>query len=91
MASTSTLSPIDTVLSYVRIPPIATQLCLWGFLISLIFGFTGNTLSFLTFSRPTLKNISTGYLFILLAISDICRLLIFMIDFIEYGLQVRTS
>lgn len=85
----TTLSPLDIILSYIRIPSVAVQLCFWGFLFTLVIGFIGNTLSLLTFLRPTLKNISTGCFFILLAISDMSRLLIFVIDFLEYGVQVR--
>ena len=89
--TSTTLSPIDVILSYIQIPLIATQLCFWGFLFTLVVGFIGNTLSFLTFSQPKLKSISTGCLFIMLTISDTARLCIFTIDFIEYGVQVRNS
>jgi hypothetical protein len=92
VTTTSTaISPLDIFLSFIRIPSIVTRFYLWGYLMIYLFGFTGNTLSLLTFSRPALRNISTGCLFILLAISDILYLCISLIGFVEFGLQVVCS
>jgi hypothetical protein len=57
----------------------------------LLLGFTGNIFSLLTFPRVALRNVSTGCLFILLASSDTLYLLICVIDFVEFGLQVICS
>lgn len=69
-------------------PPIVAKFYLWGYLITFIFGFTGNIASFLTFIRPTLRSVSTGTLFIILAISDTLFLFASIFDFIDFGLQV---
>ncbi len=61
---------------------------LWGYLTSFILGFVGNISGLLTFSRVMLRKISTGCLFIVLAISDTIYLLVSIIDFVEYGLGV---
>jgi len=45
-------------------PPIVAQFYLWGYLILFIRGFTGNIASLLTFTRPTLRSVSTGTIFI---------------------------
>ncbi|CAF3630676.1 unnamed protein product [Adineta steineri] len=87
--TTTTISSLDLYLSLIQIPSITTQFYLWGYLITFLLGFTGNTLSLLTFSRSTLRNISTGCLFIILAISDTLYLFISIIDFAEFGLKVR--
>jgi hypothetical protein len=60
----------------------------WSCLITLPFGLIGNIASLLTFSRPTLRKMSVGCLYITLAISDIFFLLVFIIDFLEYGWKV---
>jgi hypothetical protein len=85
---TTLISPLDYLLSLIQSPPITTQFYLRGDLVLFILGFTGNILSLLTFSRPTLRKVSTGCLLILLAISDTLYLLIDVVDFVEYGLQV---
>ena len=87
----TTISPLDFYISLIPIPSITTQFYLWGYLVTFLLGFTGNILSLLTFCRATLRNVSTGCLFILLAISDTLYLLIAVIDFVEYGLQVIFS
>lgn len=89
--ASTTISPLDWFLSLIQIPSITIQFFLWGYLVTFILGFIGNTLSLLTFSRATLRNISTGCLFILLAISDTLYLLVAVIDFVEFGLQVVYS
>ena len=57
--------------------------------ITFLVGFIGNTASLLTFSQPTLRKVSTGCLFITLTVSDMSYLLICVIDFVEFGLQVE--
>jgi hypothetical protein len=59
-----------------------------GYSFTLLLGFIGNTASLLTFSRPTLRKISTGCLFIALACSDILYLLMCIFDVLEFGGQV---
>ncbi|CAF3304522.1 unnamed protein product [Rotaria sp. Silwood2] len=60
-----------------------------GYLFTFLLGFPGNIASLFTFSQPTLRKISTGCLFITLAISDTLYLLICIFDFLEFGLQIR--
>ncbi|CAF0805501.1 unnamed protein product [Rotaria sordida] len=72
----------------IRSPPIVAYFYLWGYLIIFILGFTGNIASLLTFIRPTLRRVSTGTLFIVLAISDTLFLFASIFDFIDFGLQV---
>ena len=84
----SNLPPLIVLLSFIRIPPIVTQFYLWGYMVTFVLGFIGNTLSFLTFSRPTLRHVSTGCLFLLLSMTDTLYLLVAVIDFFEFGVQV---
>ncbi|CAF3430627.1 unnamed protein product [Rotaria sp. Silwood1] len=72
----------------IRSPPIVSYFYLWGYLIIFILGFTGNIASLLTFIQPTLRNVSTGTLFIVLAISDTLFLFASIFDFIDFGLQI---
>ena len=60
-----------------------------GYPITFLLGFLGNTASLITFSRSTLRKVSTGCLFIILAISDTLYLLTCIFDFVEIGLQVN--
>ncbi|CAF1067444.1 unnamed protein product [Adineta steineri] len=59
-----------------------------GYTFTFLLGFPGNIASFITFSRPTLRKVSTGCLFIVLAISDTLYLLMCVIDYLEFGLSV---
>ena len=72
-------------------PPLVAKFYLWGYLVIFIFGFTGNIASLLTFTRPRLRSVSTGTLFIVLAISDTMFLFASIFDFIDFGLQVEFS
>lgn len=81
-------SPYDAILASFKNSYTVVQIYFWGYLILFLFGFTGNIASLLTFSRPTLRNISTGCLLIILAISDTIYLFDCIIDFVEFGLQV---
>lgn len=69
-------------------PPLVGQLYSWGYLCLFVLGFTGNISSLLTFTRPTLRSVSTGILFIILASSDTIFLLISIIDFFDFGLAI---
>lgn len=89
--TSTTISALDLFISFIQIPSTATQFFLWGYPVTFLLGFIGNTLSLLTFCRATLRNISTGCLFILLAISDTLYLLVGVTDFVEFGLQVISS
>jgi hypothetical protein len=60
-----------------------------GYPITFLLGFIGNIASLMTFSRSTLRKVSTGCLFITLAISDTLYLLMCVFDFVEFGLQVK--
>ena len=68
-------------------PDIAVQFYKVGLSLSFLLGFVGNTLSLLTFSRVALRTVSTGCLFLCLAISDTFFLIICVISFVEFGLQ----
>ena len=59
-----------------------------GYSLTLVLGFLDNISSLLTFSRSTLRKVSTGCLFITLAISDMLFLLTCIIDFLEFCLNV---
>ena len=59
-----------------------------GYPITFILGFVGNIASLITFSRLSLRRVSTGCLFIVLAVSDTFFLLMCIFDFVEFGLQV---
>ncbi|CAF0771832.1 unnamed protein product [Adineta steineri] len=59
-----------------------------GYTFTFILGFLGNTASLLTFSRPTLRKVSTGCLFIILAIFDTLYLLMCVFDYLEFGFKV---
>ncbi|CAF1185345.1 unnamed protein product [Adineta ricciae] len=69
-------------------PSLVGQLYSWGYLCLFVLGFTGNISSLLTFTRPTLRSVSTGLLFIILASSDTIFLLVSIIDFLDFGLAI---
>lgn len=73
---------------FIHSPPIVAKFYLWGYLIIFILGFTGNIASLMTFTRRKLRSVSTGTLFIILAISDTLFLFASIFDFIDFGLQV---
>jgi hypothetical protein len=72
-------------------PLVAIRFYQIGYSFTFLLGFISNTASLFTFSRPTLRKISTGCLFIVLAISDILYLFICIFDYLEFGLQVMTG
>lgn len=61
---------------------------LYRYVLGFIFliGFSGNIASLVTFMSPVLRVISTGYLFFMLAMSDILYLTISIFDFVEAGI-----
>jgi hypothetical protein len=69
-------------------PVIVVQFYRIGYPLTFLLGFFGNTASLFTFSRPTLRKVSTGCLFIVLAVSDMLYLMVCILDFLEFGLQV---
>ena len=69
-------------------PTVVIQFYQYGYPITFLLGFLGNIASLLTFFRPSLRKVSTGCLFIALAISDLCYLFICIFDFLEFGLKV---
>src|SRR4051812_45468123 len=76
----TTMSIYDQLYMYYKNPVVVIRFYQIAYPITFIFGFLGNTASLLTFSRPTLRKVSTGCLFIALAISDTSYLLICVID-----------
>ena len=84
----TTMSPVEFFISLIRIPSLTTNIYLWGYLVTIIGGLVGNAFSLLTFLAPKLRSVSTGCLFILLAISDSIFLLTIIVDVAEYGFQV---
>ena len=88
-ANTITAAPafFDISFLFQPQPNLGIQFYRFGLPLSFVIGFLGNTLSLLTFSRLALRTVSTGCLFICLAISDTFFLIICVISFIEYGLQ----
>lgn len=70
---------------------IQSYLALIGYVSLFILGTFGHTSSFLIFSRPILRPISTSCLFIALTVSDSVYLLFSIYDFINTGLQIRDA
>ncbi|UJR09085.1 hypothetical protein I4U23_013333 [Adineta vaga] len=62
-----------------------------GYSVIFLLGFPGNTASFLTFSRVTLRKVSTGCLFVVLAVFDTLYLLMCIFDYLEFGFSVPFS
>jgi hypothetical protein len=83
--------PIDYYYSLFVNPVMVVRFYQIGYPITFLLGFIGNTASLSTFSRPTLRKVSTGCLFMVLAISDTFYLLMCFIDFLEFGLKVIFS
>ena len=66
----------------------SSNIFLYGFISILVVGFIGNTCQILTFSRKTMRNISTGVFFLALSISDTMYLLLSIYTVIIYGFQI---
>ena len=73
---------------YLKNPVAVIRFYQIGYSFTFFLGFFGNIASLLTFSRPTLRKISTGCLFMALACSDMLFLLICVFDILEFGVQV---
>jgi hypothetical protein len=80
--------PLDYYYALFVNPILAVRFYQIGYPITFLLGFIGNTASLITFSRPALRKVSTGCLFIVLAISDTLFLLMCVFDFVEFGLKV---
>jgi hypothetical protein len=85
---TTTMSIYDLLYMYFKNPVIVIRFYQIGYSFTFFLGFIGTTASLLTFSRPTLRKVSTGCLFITLAISDMLYLLTCIFDYLEFGIQV---
>ncbi len=70
-------------------PVVVVRFYQIGYPITFLLGFFGNIASLIIFSRSTLRKVSTGCLFIILAISDTLFLFMCVFDFVEFGLQVK--
>jgi len=70
-------------------PTIIIQIYQIGYSFTFLLGFIGNLFSLLTFSRPTLRKVSTGCLFLALATSDLFVLFSYIFDYIEFGFTVN--
>ena len=77
------LSPLD--LYYIS---VSSKIFLYGLFCILTVGFIGNTCQIITFSRKTMRNVSTGVLFLALSISDTMFLLLSTYNLTIYGFQV---
>ena len=85
---TTTLSALEQFYALFVNPVMVVRFYQIGYSFTFLLGFLGNAASLLTFSRPTLRKISTGCLFIALAISDILYLLMCIFDYLEFGFWV---
>jgi hypothetical protein len=90
-SSVTVTSPLnlDYIYSLFVNPIISIRFYQIGYPITFLLGFIGNTLSLITFSSAALRKVSTGCLFMVLAVSDTMFLLICVFDFVEFGLQVQ--
>ncbi|CAF1277674.1 unnamed protein product [Rotaria sordida] len=85
--TTTTISQ-EQLLLYYQDPIVVVRIYQIGYFFTFLLGFPGNIASLLTFSQPTLRKVSTGCLFITLAISDTIYLLTYIFDFLEFGLKI---
>lgn len=82
-ASPSTsLSPIDFY--YLS---VASNIFRYGYLTVMCIGFFGNTCQIITFSRKTMRHVSTGVFFLALSISDLMYLLLCTYVLVIFGFQ----
>ena len=87
-SNTTITYPLEYYYAFFVNPIVVVRFYQIGYPITFLLGFIGNIASLITFSRLTLRKVSTGCLFIVLAISDTLFLVICVIDFVEFGLQV---
>lgn len=76
-------SPLD--LYYIS---TSSKVFFYGFISILIVGSIGNTFQIITFTRKTMRNVSTGVLFLALSISDTIYLLLSIYNLITFGFQI---
>jgi hypothetical protein len=86
VATTTTMSIADELFAYFKNPVVVIRFYQIAYSFTILFG---NTASLFTFSRPTLRKISTGCLFIVLACSDMLYLFVCIFDVLEFGIQVK--
>jgi hypothetical protein len=84
----STTPDTFSFLASLRNPWLTIQFYRYGYSACFLFGFPGNIASLATFSRSSLRTVSTGMLFIVLAMYDTTSLAIYVIDFVEFGLGI---
>ena len=82
-SSYSTVSPLD--LFYIS---TSSKIFLYGLIAVLTVGFIGNACQIITFSRKTMRSVSTGVLFLALSISDTMFLLLSTYNLFIYGIQI---
>ncbi|CAF3944781.1 unnamed protein product [Rotaria sordida] len=87
--TTTTTFPQEQLFLFFQDPIAVIRIYQIGYLFTFLLGFPGNIASLFTFSQPTLRKVSTGCLFITLAISDILYLFMCIFDFLEFGLKIR--
>lgn len=80
--------PLDYYYAFFVDPVTVVRIYQIAYPITFLLGFIGNTASLITFSRSSLRKVSTSCLFIMLAISDTFYLLMCIFDFVEFGLKV---
>lgn len=66
----------------------AKNIFLYGFLTVMTAGFLGNIFQILTFSRKTMRKISTGFLFLILSFSDSIQLILSIYVVVVYGFSL---
>ena len=81
-ASYRIFSPLDLYYFFV-----SSNIVLYGYFLILCIGFVGNICQIITFSRKTMRQISTGVLFLAMSISDLIYLLVSVYILIIYGFQ----
>ncbi|CAF4526704.1 unnamed protein product [Rotaria sp. Silwood2] len=67
---------------------ISSNIFLYGYIIMMIIGFTGNIFQIMTFSRKTMTKMSTGILFLALSVSNTVYLLLSLYVLIIYGFNI---
>ncbi|UJR09086.1 hypothetical protein I4U23_013334 [Adineta vaga] len=82
------VNPMEQYYNLLVNPLIIVRFYQIGYTFTFLLGFLGNTASLLTFSRTTLRKVSTGCLFMVLAIFDTLYLLMCVFDYLEFGFKV---
>lgn len=71
--------------------PTARTINFYNYVVTAPLGFIGHTCSFITFSSKSLRETSTGLLFLFLTSSDALYQLMFIYDFLVQTLQITTT